>query len=93
LRCADRGRQSEDNLVDRYGIHYYPDGKSTAAERKNRMETYAVSQYRLAGVGGGKPCWITEWGFSNNHKLCPLNDSARAVLMRETMNDFRYLAR
>jgi hypothetical protein len=57
------------------------------------METYAVSQCRPAGVAGGKPCWITEWGFSNSDKSCPLNDSARAALTRETMNDFRDLAR
>jgi hypothetical protein len=57
------------------------------------METYAVSQCRPAGVASGKPCWITEWGFSNNDKSCPLNDSARAVLIRETTNELRDLAR
>jgi hypothetical protein len=82
-----------DNLVDGYGIHYYPDGKSTTAERKSRMEIYAVSQCRPAGVAGGKPCWMTEWGFNNNDKTCPLNDSARAALIQETMKGFHDLAR
>jgi hypothetical protein len=65
-----------DSLVDGYGIHYYPNDKTTAAERRNRMDTYAVSQCRPTGFAGGKPCWITEWGFSNNDKSCPIDDSA-----------------
>ncbi|WP_183572628.1 hypothetical protein HDF18_05150 [Mucilaginibacter sp. X5P1] len=82
-----------DTLVEGYGIHYYPDDKTTASERRKRMDTYACSQCRAAGVTGGKPCWITEWGFSNNDKSCPIDDSARALLIKETMGNFLDLAR
>jgi hypothetical protein len=81
-----------DNLVDGYGVHYYPNDKATPADRKKRMEVYAISQCRPPGVAGGKPCWITEWGFNNNDKSCPVDDRARAALVQETMANFRELA-
>jgi hypothetical protein len=81
-----------DGLVDGYGVHYYPDDKASPADRKQRMEVYAVSQRRAADVTGGKPCWMTEWKFSNNDKTCPINDRQRAALVQETMANFRDLA-
>ena len=81
-----------DGLVDGYGVHYYPDDKASPADRKQRMEVYAVSQCRPVGVAGGKPCWMTEWGFSNNDKTCPIDDRQRAALVQETMANFRELA-
>ncbi len=81
-----------DNLVDAYGIHYYPRENNPDA-RRMRMDTYAVSECRPAQSAAGKPCWITEWGVDNNDRACPLDDRGRAVIIQETMNNFRDLAR
>jgi hypothetical protein len=77
-----------DPLVDAYGIHEYP-WEKTAAERKAYMEKNAIAECGPRAGGPGKPCWMTEWGFNNNDLSCPLNDSARALLVQETMDDFR----
>jgi hypothetical protein len=81
-----------DKLVDAYGIHTYP-WESTPARRKVHLEKYAVAECHPANSTGGKPCWITEWGISNKDMSCPLDDAARAALVKETMDDFRELAK
>ncbi len=81
-----------DKLVDFYGIHTYPWEKN-AARRKMHLEKYAVEECRSANSTAGKPCWITEWGISNKDVSCPLDDSGRAALVKETMDDFRELAK
>jgi hypothetical protein len=77
-----------DNYVDGYGVHIYPWQKTPEA-RAGAIATQDVTECR---VGGGKPCWITEWGFDNKDLSCPLNDHARAALVGETMQIFRNLA-
>jgi hypothetical protein len=79
-----------DKLVDFYGIHTYP-WESTPARREMHLEKYAVAECHPVNATGGKPCWITEWGISNKDLSCPLNDDARAALVKETMDDFRGL--
>ncbi len=81
-----------DKLVDAYGIHTYP-WESTPARRKMHLEKYAMAECRAENSREGKPCWITEWGIANKDMSCPLNDSARATLIQETMDDFRELAK
>lgn len=81
-----------DQLVDFYGIHTYP-WEINPARRKMHLETYAVAECHPANSSAGKPCWITEWGISNKNLTCPLNDDARAALVKETMDDFRELAK
>jgi hypothetical protein len=81
-----------DKLVDAYGIHTYP-WENTPARRKMHLEKYAVAECSPENSGEGKPCWITEWGIANKDMSCPLNDSARVVLIKETMEDFRELAK
>jgi hypothetical protein len=82
-----------DNLVDYYGIHTYPSESTNPAARKSALEMYAVHECRPAASKVGKPCWITEWGFNNKDASCPVNDTARAALVREMMGDFRELAK
>lgn len=81
-----------DKLVDAYGIHTYP-WESTPARRKMHLEKYAVAECSPENSREGKPCWITEWGIANKDMSCPLNDSARVALIKETMDDFRELAK
>jgi hypothetical protein len=81
-----------DKLVDFYGIHTYP-WEKTPARRKMHLEQYAVAECRAANSASGKPCWITEWGIGNKDMSCPLNDDARAILVKETTDDFREIAK
>ncbi|MBV8224283.1 MAG: hypothetical protein JO232_03735 [Verrucomicrobia bacterium] len=81
-----------DDVVDGYGVHTYPwstlKGKSeAAADIRNKLEEYVLSECKPAGSAVGKPCWITEWGLRNNFESCPVNDSDRAALVREYMVD------
>jgi Glycosyl hydrolase catalytic core len=77
-----------DNYADAYGIHIYPWQKTPAA----RAQAIAAQDVTECGLAGAKPCWITEWGFDNKALSCPVNDQARTVLVRETMQTFRTLA-
>lgn len=82
-----------DSLVDGYGIHSYPwadhPGDPVAAfQRAVRFETVDLAPCRAAGQPGGKPCWITEWGFPNGDFSCPVKDSARALLVQEMRGNF-----
>jgi hypothetical protein len=81
-----------DKLVDAYGIHTYP-WEITPARRKMHLEKYAVAECSPANSREGKPCWITEWGIANKDMSCPLNDFPRVALIKETMEDFRELAK
>jgi hypothetical protein len=80
-----------DDLVDFYGVHYYP-RENTPPARKARLETYALSECRPSGSASGKPCWITEWGIQNTNASCPVNDRDRAALAQEMMGYFREIA-
>jgi hypothetical protein len=82
-----------DSLVDAYGIHSYPSGDhpgdpAAAARRSARLNSVEFAECRPIGAPGGKPCWITEWGFPNANLSCPLNDDARALLIKEVHADF-----
>lgn len=81
-----------DSLVDGYGIHSYPwtdhpGDPVTAFRRAVRLETVDLAPCRAAGQPGGKPCWVTEWGFANGDYSCPAKDSARALLVQELRAD------
>lgn len=81
-----------DQLVNAYNLHTYPwaDGpgeKASAIHRQRRLQGL-VNQVCSPG---GKPCWITEWGFTNNSKTCPSDEKARSQLVKEMMGDFRQL--
>ncbi|MBT9332819.1 hypothetical protein [Paracidobacterium acidisoli] len=86
-----------DSLVDAYGIHSYPSGDhpgdpAAAARRTARLNTVDFAECRAPGTPGGKPCWVSEWGFPNPNLSCPLNDAARTLLVKEMYGDFTALA-
>lgn len=69
-----------DSLVDAYGIHEYPDIRQPWAKQRSDWWSKALAQ---CGVDGGKPCWVTEWGYSNTAKACNADDTQRADLVRK----------
>ena len=82
-----------DSLVDAYGVHSYPSGAqpgnpAAAAERADRLNTVDLAECRTKGTAGGKPCWITEWGFPNADVSCPAKEAGRTLLVEELRSDF-----
>jgi hypothetical protein len=82
-----------DSQVDAYGIHTYPSGAkpgdpATAAQRTARLNTVDLAECRAEGTAGGKPCWITEWGFPNADTSCPAKEAERTLLIKELRSDF-----
>jgi hypothetical protein len=82
-----------DPLVEAYGIHSYPSagqpGNPTAAgQRADRLNSVDLAECRAEGTAGGKPCWITEWGFPNPDLSCPPKETARTLLIEELRGDF-----
>jgi len=83
-----------DRLVDAYGIHTYPwanspGDRAAAIHRLRRLQQEDLAE---CGVGGGKPCWVTEWGFRNTTRSCPAEEAGNSLLVQEIMSDFRQLA-
>lgn len=74
-----------DEVADGYGIHIYPGSSGTRAARAKHIGK-ALS---FCGGPGGKPCWITEWGFANTSKACPANDNNRQQLVGRAREHFR----
>ncbi len=79
-----------DKYVDGYAIHVYPPGDNpgdpaAGARRTHGLAKYVMAECRPPGSSDGKPCWITEWGFNNVDKSCPINDDRRALLTQEMM--------
>jgi hypothetical protein len=86
-----------DTLVDAYGIHSYPSpgqpgNPAAAAARTARLTSVDLAECRAEGTTGGKPCWITEWGFPNTDVSCPPNEAARTLLVEEMRRDFAAVA-
>ena len=77
-------------LVDGYGIHVYPSGdlNRPVSTRVASLEETMLSACRL----GGKPCWITEWGFGNLDESCPTPDGTRAKLVQAMRSAFQHFA-
>lgn len=79
-----------DKYVDAYGVHFYPEGNTTPAARLSSLQR----DFAECGAGGGgKPCWLTEWGLPvHTGKSCPVNDDNRIRIFSELRDDFRQLA-
>src|SRR5271165_6192762 len=82
-----------DSLVDAYGVHSYPSGAqpgnpTAAAQRAAPLNSVDLAQCRAKGTAGGKPCWITEWGFPNADVSCPAKEAGRTILVEEMRSDF-----
>lgn len=87
-----------DKLVDAYNLHTYPweDGpgnKVSETHRLQRLQALVLSVCSPGRSPNGKPCWITEWGFSNASKGCPSDEHSRNSLVQEMMGDFGHLSR
>jgi hypothetical protein len=79
-----------DKLVDGYGIHSYPslNPNKTTADRVTELN----SEFFKACGPGTKPCWVTEWGFTNSDKSCPLKDGTRTKVVSVMMQTYKTLA-
>jgi hypothetical protein len=81
-----------DQFVDAYGIHFYPSGTATPATRLSSLHNL-LAECGSSSSGGGKPCWITEWGLPvHSGKSCSVNDDNRVRIFNELRNDFRQYA-
>lgn len=84
-----------DQLVDAYNLHTYPWGdhpgdKAAAIHRLRRLRALVDPLC----VPGGKPCWITEWGFSYASRSCSVSEEKdHTLLVADMMDDFAQLAR
>jgi len=80
-----------DDLVDGYGVHFYPsnpDPHTPLAQRINGLKERA-----LALCSSAKPCWLTEWGFSNRDLSCPIHDETRVKLFQTEREAFKTFVR
>jgi hypothetical protein len=82
-----------DRLVDAYGVHSYPSAgqpgnPTAAAQRAARLNSVDLAACRATGTAGGKPCWVTEWGFPNPDLSCPGKEAGRTLLIGELRGDF-----
>jgi hypothetical protein len=79
-----------DKLVDGYGIHSYPslNPDRTTAYRVNELD----NEFFKACSRSTKPCWLTEWGFTNGDKNCPLKDDTRTKVVSVMMQSYKILA-
>lgn len=76
-------------LVDGYGVHVYP-------SREARGPVPALIDYlnkdAFAMCTPAKPCWLTEWGFSNHNKSCPVDDQGRMQQVGATRAALKHFA-
>jgi hypothetical protein len=77
-----------DKYADGYGIHVYSSGDphQTLAMRTKTLEDVPFSECHA----GAKPCWLTEWGFTNPDHSCPLNDNVRAGIIGVQRTAFKH---
>lgn len=69
-----------DDLVDGYGIHFYPPNQDPNVPVSDRIKS--LNERAFARCTLAKPCWLTEWGFPNNDLSCPIRDETRKRLFQ-----------
>jgi hypothetical protein len=77
-----------DKMVDGYAVHVYP-SENPSLTVSERVDTLNKDAFALCT--SAKPCWLTEWGFNNNDKSCPVDDAKRVQLigaMRDALTRF-----
>lgn len=79
-----------DKLVVGYGVHVYPsaDPRRPVSARIASLEEDMFSACKQ----GGKPCWMTEWGFASNDSSCPFRDEPRLKSVRDMRTTFQHFA-
>jgi len=79
-----------DKLVDGFGIHVYP---SADLKRLESARIASLDEGMCAACRqGGKPCWVTEWGFGNADESCPVKDGTRLKLNQDMRSVFQHFA-
>ncbi len=81
-----------DQLVDGYGIHYYPSSDISAA--RAHIEQNGVEECQATGSAKGKPCWITEWNTRGGSQstTCPVDDRDKVKIFGELRDYYGRLA-
>jgi hypothetical protein len=79
-----------DKLVDGYGVHVYPSG-DPSIPLANRVKTLEQDTFAVCTVGV-KPCWLSEWGFTNANESCPIDDHVRVQLIETMRTVYRKFA-
>ena len=80
-----------DELVDGYGVHFYPSNPDPNAPLSQRID--GLSERAFAECSASKPCWLTEWGFANRDLSCPIRDETRVKLIRTEREAFKTFER
>ena len=80
-----------DKLVDGYAVHVYPSGdlNRSVSQRVDSLEKYVFGMCKK----DTKPCWLTEWGFSNSSQTCPIDDSTRLKVIKVQRSAFQQFVR
>ncbi|MGE7415069.1 hypothetical protein [Methylobacterium tarhaniae] len=77
-------------FADAPAMHLYPPSNVSPEVRSLSIDS-TLRDCALSGIL--KPCWITEWGFSNTDRKCPLDDTARTKLVVEILDQFLHKTR
>ena len=73
-----------DDLVDGYGVHYYP-AEVKPGDAAGAAKRAAAMQNQVFPALGGKPYWLTEWGFKGTPGA-GANDPVRQQSVAATRN-------
>ena len=57
----------------------------------NRVRTLEQDTFAACTMGS-KPCWLTEWEFTNTNESCPIDDHVRLQLIETMRTVFRKFA-
>ena len=80
-----------DELVDGYGVHFYPSNPDPNTPVAQRVNGLAERAFKLCSAA--KPCWLTEWAFVNRDLSCPIHDETRVRLIETEREAFKTFAR
>lgn len=76
-----------DELVDGYGIHFYPPNQDPHVPVSDRIKS--LSERAFSRCTSAKPCWLTEWAFPNRDLSCPIDDETRVKLFQTEREAFQ----
>jgi len=80
-----------DELVDGYGVHFYPSNPDPNTPLSLRINGLAVRAFALCS--SAKLCWLTKWGFANLDLSCPIHDETRVKLFQTECEAFKTFVR
>jgi hypothetical protein len=69
--------------IDAFAVHAYPFAAAEVPDLQFQQVFSSVERLtRYCGGKGGKPCWISEWGFRVSGDGCTLDDRPRLARMQ-----------